>query len=138
MITTTVKDSREQDVSLVSVVDDVALDNERASAPTELEPMATRARLFDEQFESIKDGVCESIGGGGAGILGNVGPDLLEVLPGQTADTTSMTLGASRTTARLDPLGELPTRGPVVRPSPAASQLAEVGCRTSARSCSRV
>jgi hypothetical protein len=39
--------------------------------------------LFDEQLESIEDGVNESIGRRGAGIIGDVGPDLLEVLFGQ-------------------------------------------------------
>jgi hypothetical protein len=39
--------------------------------------------LFDEQLESIEDGVNESVRAGGAGILGDVGPDLLEVLLGQ-------------------------------------------------------
>ena len=37
----------------------------RANAIAELWPVATHARLFDEQLESIEDGVNESIGGRG-------------------------------------------------------------------------
>jgi hypothetical protein len=51
----------------VPVVDDIALDNDRTNTFAELGPIATDARLFDEQLESIKDGVDESIGGRWAG-----------------------------------------------------------------------
>jgi hypothetical protein len=37
------------------------VNNERPNAFTELGPTATHARLFDEQFESIEDGVNESM-----------------------------------------------------------------------------
>lgn len=77
------KNSRDQELLVVPIVDDIALNNERPNAFTELGPIATHARLFDEQVESIEDGVNESIGGCGAGILGDVGPDLLEVLLGR-------------------------------------------------------
>jgi hypothetical protein len=73
------ENSGDQDVSIVSIVDDVALDDERANAFAELGPVATHARLFGQELESIEEGVNESIGGRGAGVLGNVGPDLGEV-----------------------------------------------------------
>ena len=72
----------DEDVCVAPIVDDIALNDERAHAFTKLGPMATHARLFDEQLVSIEDGVNESIGGHGAGILGDVGPDLFEVLLG--------------------------------------------------------
>lgn len=37
------------------------VNDERPNAFTELGPTATHARLFDEQFESIEDGVNESM-----------------------------------------------------------------------------
>jgi hypothetical protein len=43
-----VEDSRDQDVSVVPIVDDIGLDNERANAFAEFGPVATDARLFDE------------------------------------------------------------------------------------------
>jgi hypothetical protein len=73
LIPTAVKDSRDQDVSIVSIVDDVAFDDERANAFAEFGPVATRTRLFGQELESIEDGVNESIGRRGAGVLGNVG-----------------------------------------------------------------
>jgi hypothetical protein len=81
--------------------------------------------LFDEQFESIEEGVNESIDGRTAGLLGDVGPDLLEVLLGKSGEPIEHLgfLGASRTITRLDPLGELSTRRPVVRLSLATRQL---------------
>ena len=59
----------------------------------EFGPVATHARLFDEYLESIEDGVDKSIGRGGTGILGDVEPDLLEVLLGKAGQpiTTSTT-----------------------------------------------
>src|SRR5688572_2851706 len=91
--------------------------------------MSPHARLVDEQLESTEDGVNESIRGRGAGILGDVGPDLLDVPLGKRGEPIGHLrfLGAGRTSTRLDPLGELSTRGPVVRPSFAASQLIKAG-----------
>ena len=96
---------------IVPVIDDVTLDRERSNARSELRPQATHPGLFGEQIESLDDGVNESVGGGGAGVLGDVGPDLLEVLLGESGQPIGhlRLLGASRATARLDPLGELPT-----------------------------
>jgi len=105
------ENSGDQEILIVSIVDDVALDDERANAVAELWPVATHARLFDEYLESIEDGVDKSIGRGGTGILGDVEPDLLEVLLGKTGQPIRQLrlLGASCTTARLDPIGELAT-----------------------------
>jgi hypothetical protein len=120
-----VEDSGDQDVPAVSIVDDVAFDCERANAFAELRPEATDPRLIGQQFEPLDDRVNESIGSRGAGILGDVGSDLLEVLLSKSGQPIGhlRLLGASRTTARLDPLRELSTRGPVVRTSLAPSQL---------------
>lgn len=73
-------------------------------------PVATHTRLFDEQLESLKDGVNKAIGSGGTGILGDIGPDLLEVLLGKAGQPIRhlRLLGASCPTARLNPFGELP------------------------------
>ena len=54
-----------QDVALVTVVDDVALDGERSNAFAELRPEATHPGLFGQQFEAVDDNVNESVGGGG-------------------------------------------------------------------------
>ena len=69
--------------------------------------------LLGQQFKPVDDRVNESVGSGGAGVLGDVRPDLLEVLLGKSGQPIRhlRLLGASRTTARLDPLGELPTGG---------------------------
>jgi hypothetical protein len=83
LIAATVENPGDQDVCVVTLVDNVALKDERLNAFAELGPMSTHAGLFDEQLESIEDGVNESIGRRGAGIIGDVGPDLLEVLFGQ-------------------------------------------------------
>jgi hypothetical protein len=84
LIPTAVENSRDQDVPIVSIVDDVALYDERANAFAELGPIAAHARLFGQEFESIEDGINESIGRRGAGVLGNVGPDPGEVRLGQS------------------------------------------------------
>jgi hypothetical protein len=105
------EDSGDQDILIESVVDDVALDDERANAVAELWPVATHARLFDEQLESIEDGVNQSIGHRGASILGDVGPDFIEVPLRERGQPIGhlLLLGAACPTARLDPLGELST-----------------------------
>jgi hypothetical protein len=48
LFTTAVKNSRDQAVLVVPMVDDVALDDERSNAFTELGPTAAHARLLDE------------------------------------------------------------------------------------------
>ena len=67
--------------------------------------------LFDEKLDSIEDGVDEPIGRPRARILGDVGPDLMKVLLGKSGQPIRhlRLLGASCTTAGLDPLGESPT-----------------------------
>jgi len=44
------ENSGDQEILIVSIVDDVALDDERANAVAELWPVATHARLFDEHL----------------------------------------------------------------------------------------
>jgi hypothetical protein len=53
-------------------IDDVILDGERSYTRSKLRPDATHPRLFGQQFESVDDGVNESVGGGGACVLGDV------------------------------------------------------------------
>ena len=48
LIPAPVEDSRDQDVSVVPIVDDKTLDNERADTVAELGSIATHAGLFDE------------------------------------------------------------------------------------------
>jgi hypothetical protein len=57
------------------------------------------------------NGINESVGSCGAGVLGDVGRDFVEVLLGEHGQPIRhlRLLGARRTTARLDPLGQLPT-----------------------------
>ena len=50
----------------------MTLNDERPNAFAELRPIATHERLFDEQLESIEDGIDESIGGFEAGIFRDV------------------------------------------------------------------
>jgi hypothetical protein len=104
------KNPRDQDIAFMAVVDRVALDNERANAFAELRPEAAHPGLFDQPFEAVNYRVDESIRGGGAGVLGDVGLDLLEVLLGKGGQPIGhlRLFGASRTTARLDPFGKLP------------------------------
>jgi len=104
------ENSRNQNIFVVPIVDDVILDGERSNTCSELWPEATHPRLFGQQFKSIDDGVNESVGGCGAGVLGDVGPDVLEVPLGQSGEPIEhlRLLGASHTTARFDPIGELP------------------------------
>jgi hypothetical protein len=83
LVTASMENSGNHKTFIVSIIDDVTLADERANAFAELWPVATHARLFDEQLESIEDGVNESVGGRRAGILGNVGPDLFEVALGE-------------------------------------------------------
>jgi hypothetical protein len=49
------EDSGDQDVSLVSIVDNVALDHERPNDFAELGPVATHARLFHEKLAGFMD-----------------------------------------------------------------------------------
>ena len=103
------ENSCDQKVSIVSIVDHVVLDDERPNAFAELGPVAAHAGLFDDSLEPIEDYVNESIRRRGAGVLCDVGPDLLEVLLGKGCQPIRhlRLLGASRTTARLDPFGKL-------------------------------
>ena len=105
------KNPGDQNVVLMTVVDDVVLDCEGSYARTELRTSAAHPRMFSQPLESVDDRVDELIGGGGAGVLGDVGPDLIEVLLGQSGQPIGQLrlLGAGRATARLDPLGQLPT-----------------------------
>ena len=111
LIATAVEDSGDQDIPIVSIVDDVVFNGERSDAHAELGSQTTDSRLFGQQLESFDDGVNESIGGSRAGILGDIGPDLVEVLLGESGQPIRhlRLFAASRTTARLDSLGELPT-----------------------------
>jgi hypothetical protein len=61
----------------------MALDNDRANTLSELRPIATHAGLFDEQLESIEEGIDQSIGCFEAGIFRDVGPDVVQVLLGK-------------------------------------------------------
>jgi hypothetical protein len=65
------KDPRDQEVAFVAVVDDVALDRKGPNAFAEFRPEATHPRLFGQQFESVDEGVDESVRRGGAGVLGD-------------------------------------------------------------------
>jgi hypothetical protein len=78
------ENSGNQNVSVVPIVDDVIFDSERSNTRSKLRPEATHPRLFGQQLESVDDGVDESVGGCGTGILGDVGPDFLEVPLGKS------------------------------------------------------
>ena len=109
----------------MSIVDDVIFDGERSYVRAELRSKATHPRLLGHQIESVDDRVNESVGGGGAGVLGEVGSDLLEVPLGERGQPIGhlRLLGSSRTPARLDPLSELAARGLLVGPTLATSTL---------------
>ncbi len=78
------QDSGYQHFAVVSIVDDVVFDCERSDARAKLRPEPTHPRLLGQQFESLDDGVHESISGCGAGVLGDKGPDLGEILLGES------------------------------------------------------
>jgi DNA-binding transcriptional LysR family regulator len=59
LIAASMENSGDQDVFVVPIVDDIALDNDGANTLAELGPLATHARLFDEKFESLEDRVNE-------------------------------------------------------------------------------
>ena len=103
------KYSSDQQLVLMAVVDNVTLDRKRSNARAELRTTTTHPRLLYQEIESVDDGVNESVGGCGAAVLSDVGPDLLEVLLGQSGEPIGhlRLLGARRTTTRFDPLGEL-------------------------------
>lgn len=105
------QNSGDQHVPVVSIVDDVTLDHERSHVGAELRSKTTHPRLFGQQIESVDYGVNESVGSGGAGVLCDVRPDLLEVPLGERGQPPGRLrfLGASRTSARLDLLGKFPS-----------------------------
>jgi len=94
--------SRDQDLFVVLVGDDVAFDHERAHAHSELGPGAPHGRLFHEQ-------------------------NLLEILLGQRRQPIRPLRlpGAGGSTFRLHPVGELSSRSPVVGTPFAVGQLIE-------------
>lgn len=104
------ENSGNQNVSIVPIANDVIFDCERPNPLSELRSETTHPRLLGQQFESFDDGVNQSVGRIRASVLGDVGPDLLEVPLGQSGEPIRhlRLLDASRPTARLDPLGELP------------------------------
>jgi hypothetical protein len=48
------ENSRDQDVFVVPIVDDMALDDEGANTLAEFRPVPTHARLFGQELESIE------------------------------------------------------------------------------------
>ena len=111
LVTASIENSGDQETFIVSIVDDVfSTENDRTPAPNSgrLRPMRGCSTSSSNRS---KMGVNESIGRGGAGILGDVEPNLLEVLLGKAGQPIRhlRLLGASCATARLDLLGELAT-----------------------------
>jgi len=76
-----------------------------------LRAAAAHSEMFGQQIESVDDGVDESVSSPRAGVIGDVGPDLVEVLFGQGGQPIAHLgfLGASDATAGLDAFGESPT-----------------------------
>ena len=83
LVAATVEHPGDQHFAFVSIVDNVVLDRGGTDAYTERRSDAPLARVFSQQLESADDVVDESIRGGQAGLLGDVGPDLGEVPFGQ-------------------------------------------------------
>ena len=77
------KHSGNQDVAFTAVVDHVARHHKRSNAFAELRPDATPARLLGLSFEAVDDRVYESVRSGWAGIVGDAGPDLVEIALGE-------------------------------------------------------
>jgi|tagenome__1003787_1003787.scaffolds.fasta_scaffold20606021_2 hypothetical protein len=59
------ENSCDQDNFVVAIVDNAAVDDERANAVAELRPIATHSRLIGQEIESIEDRVNTPIGGRG-------------------------------------------------------------------------
>ena len=77
------KSPGDQNIAFLTIVDNVVLNREGSHATTELRTCTAHPRLYGQQIESVDDVVKESVSGGRAGSLGDVGPDLLEVLLGK-------------------------------------------------------
>src|SRR6266851_176817 len=75
LVASPMKYSSDQQLVLMAVVDNVTLDRKRSNARAELRTSTTHPRLLHQQIESVDDGVNESVGGCGAGVLSDVGPD---------------------------------------------------------------
>ena len=86
LVASSMKYSSDRQLVLMAVVDNVTLDRKRSNARAELRTSTTHPRLLHQEIESVDDGVNQSVGGCGAGVLGDVGPDLLEVPLGQSGE----------------------------------------------------
>ena len=74
---------RDQHVAFQAVVDDVVLDRDGSNPWPELRPLAAHAGMFRQQIKSVDDVVNESVSGCRAGVLGDIGPDLVEITLGE-------------------------------------------------------
>ena len=73
------KNPGDQNVAIMAIVDDVVLDRKRSHGSAELWACTAHPRLFGQQIKSADDVVNEPVSCCRAGVLGDVGPDFVEV-----------------------------------------------------------
>jgi len=76
------KHSGDQHVAILPVIDDVILNADGANAGSELRTETSHPGLFRQEVEAVDDIVDEPVGGSRARVLGDVQPNLVEVLFG--------------------------------------------------------
>ncbi len=77
------KNSGDLHLAIMPVVNDVILDADGANAGSELRTEASHPGLFRHEVEAVDNVVDEPVSGSRACFLGNIQPDLVEVLLGQ-------------------------------------------------------
>jgi hypothetical protein len=76
------KHSGDHHVAIVLVIDDVILDADGANTGSELRTETSHPGLFRQKVEAVDDIVDEPVSGSRARVLGDVQPNLVEVLFG--------------------------------------------------------
>ena len=82
LVASAMKHSGDLHLAIVPVIDDVILDADGANAGSELRTETSHSRLFHQEVEAVDEIVDEPVGGSRARVLGDVQPNLVEVLFG--------------------------------------------------------
>jgi len=82
LIASAMKHSGDLHLVIVPVIDDVILDGEGANAGSERRTETSHPGLFRQEVEAVDEIVDEPVSGSRARFLGDVQPDLVEVLFG--------------------------------------------------------
>ena len=82
LVASAMKNSGDLHLAIMPVVDDVILDTDGAHAGSELWTEASHPGLFRQEVEAVDEIVDEPVSGSRARVLGDVQPNLVEVLFG--------------------------------------------------------